>query len=168
VGGALLVVLRDWFPVLSEKPKTMATKKKAVARNIIEAAQQAGTFKTFLAALDRANLTQTIANKGPFTVFAPTDDAFQAVDANLLDELMAEGNENRLQRILKHHVVRGRLAGPKVRTREMLRPMAGGNVRVREQKGQTYLGDATLVQTDVEAGNGIIHIIDAVLLPQDA
>jgi uncharacterized surface protein with fasciclin (FAS1) repeats len=146
----------------------MATKKKAVARNIIEAAQQAGSFTTLLAALDRANLTQTLANKGPFTVFAPTDDAFEAVDAGLLDELMAEGNESRLQRILKHHVIRGRVAGSKVGTREMLRPMAGGNVPVREQKGQTYIGDATLVQADVEAGNGIIHVIDAVLLPQDA
>lgn len=144
----------------------MATPSAITAKNIIEAAKQAGTFKTLLAAVEAAGLTETLKDReSEFTVFAPTDKAFQAVEKKALDGLLKPENKKELQRVLKHHVVNGRMDGKMVGTRKTLRPLDGGELAIRHEKSKVFIGDARITQTDVRAENGVIHVIDAVLMP---
>lgn len=146
---------------------TMAKSAAAKAKTIISAAQKAGTFKTLLSALDAADLTSTLSDpKGNFTVFAPTDDAFKAVDKNVLTGLLKPEKKKDLQRILKHHVVRGRMDARSVSTRKNINPLDGGAIKVRTEGSDVFLGDAQISQTDIEAENGVIHVINAVLMPK--
>jgi len=136
------------------------------AQTIIEAAEQAGSFTTLLAAVDAADLTKTLNDRtSAFTVFAPTDAAFEAVDADTLSDLLTPGRKADLQRILKHHVVKGRMDGKSVATRKTIRPLGGGEIPVRTEGEKVFLGDAQISQADIETGNGVIHVIDAVLMP---
>lgn len=145
----------------------MAKSAAAKAKTIISAAQQAGTFKTLLSALDAADLTSTLNDpKGNFTVFAPTDDAFKAVDTDVLNGLLQPEKKKDLQRILKHHVVRGRMDARSVSTRKTINPLDGGAITVRTEGSNVFLGEAQISQTDIETENGVIHVINAVLMPK--
>jgi len=147
----------------------MAKSAAAKAKSIIDAAKKAGTFKTLLSALDAADLTSTLMDqKGNFTVFAPTDDAFKAIDKNVLNGLLKPEKKKDLQRILKHHVVRGRMDAKSVSGRKTLRPLEGGEITVRTEGSKVFLGDARVTQTDIEAENGVIHVINSVLMPAPA
>jgi len=106
--------------------------------------------------------------KGNFTVFAPTDDAFKAIDKNVLNGLLKPEKKKDLQRILKHHVVRGRMDAKSVSGRKTLRPLEGGEITVRTEGSKVFLGDARVTQTDIEAENGVIHVINSVLMPAPA
>lgn len=144
-----------------------AEKKQAMKQeqNIIEKAQAAGNFKTFLKAVDAAGLTETLKQEGPFTVFAPTDEAFAKIPEAQLNALLQ--NKEQLQSVLLSHVVPGRVSEAQVRALEPgaeVRTAADTELTV-EKKGQKLsIEGATVVQPGIQASNGIIHSIDTVIL----
>jgi transforming growth factor-beta-induced protein len=132
--------------------------------NITEVAQGAGSFETLLAAVQAAGLAETLATDGPFTVFAPTDAAFAALPDGAMDALL--GDLELLTRVLTYHVVAGDLNAGAVLSRTDLATLNGGSLEVRTDGGSAYVNDSRIIQTDVFASNGVIHVIDAVLLPE--
>jgi uncharacterized surface protein with fasciclin (FAS1) repeats len=130
--------------------------------NIVETAKEAGTFETLLTAVDAAGLGDTLADGGPFTVFAPTDDAFAALPQgtvqNLLDDPPA------LARVLTYHVVPGRITSAQITGDSEQKTVEGSVLKIALNGGVT-VNDATVIQADVEAENGVIHVIDRVLIP---
>ena len=134
--------------------------------NIIEVAQGAGTFNTLLAALDTAGLTETLMGEGPFTVFAPTDDAFAAflADGDMTAEDLLANPE--LESILLYHVVSGEVPASDVMGMSSGTTVQGSDVMVSVMDGSVMLNETvTVVTPDIKASNGIIHVVDGVLLP---
>lgn len=132
--------------------------------NIIDVALAAGNFSTLAAALEAGALVEVLETEGPFTVFAPTDDAFAALPAGVLDALLLPENIAVLQQILTYHVVSGSVLAADVSTGEIA-TFEGSPIAVDTSAGVVLNGSANVVQTDVMASNGVIHAIDAVILP---
>lgn len=130
--------------------------------NIVSVAKDAGSFKTLLTALDAAGLTATLEGKGPFTVFAPTDAAFAALPAGTLEGLLAD--KAKLTQVLTYHVVAGDAKSGDLVDGSALTTLEGGTLSVATTDG-VKIGGATVVGADVAAGNGVIHVIDRVLIP---
>ncbi|MBC8451583.1 MAG: fasciclin domain-containing protein, partial [Planctomycetes bacterium] len=135
------------------------------SKNIVETAVEAGTFQTLAAALGAGGLVEVLQGEGPFTVFAPTDDAFAALPAGTVESLLLPENRDQLIAILKYHVVAGRvysdqLANGKVAT------LQGSKVTVALKKAGAFLNESRVTAADIETSNGVIHVIDKVLLPQ--
>jgi len=130
--------------------------------NIVETAREAGTFQTLLTAVDAAGLGETLADGGPFTVFAPTDDAFEVLPQETVQGLLADPPT--LVRILTYHVVPGRITSAQITHDSEQKTVEGGVLTIAVNGGVT-VNDATVIQADVEAGNGVIHVIDRVLIP---
>jgi uncharacterized surface protein with fasciclin (FAS1) repeats len=135
--------------------------------DIVRTARAAGQFGTLLAAVDAAELTATLRGKGPFTVFAPTDAAFRALPAGTVESLLRPENRERLKALLLYHVVAGAVPARVARTLDNAATVEGRSVRIRSTAGQLRINDATVVQADVKASNGIVHVIDQVLMPPD-
>ena len=134
------------------------------AEDIIATATEAGAFTTLLTAIEAAGLTDTLMGDGPFTVFAPTDEAFAAVDEETLNGLLADPEA--LAQVLLYHVVEGAVPAADVVTLEAATTVQGSDVEISVEGDAVILnGSANVVQTDIETSNGIIHVIDAVLLP---
>lgn len=133
------------------------------AGTIVDVARSAGSFTTLLAALDAAGLTATLEGEGPFTVFAPTDEAFNALPAGTVDALLQDPQA--LASILTYHVVSGRVEAAQVVTLQSAETLNGASVSISVDGSTVKVDDATVVQTDVQASNGVIHVIDAVILP---
>ena len=131
---------------------------------IVDVAVGAGTFTTLAAALDAADLVTTLESEGPFTVFAPTDDAFAALPEGLLDALLLPENVETLQSILTYHVVSGEVFAADVTTGDVP-TVEGSAISVDTSEGVVLNGSANVTATDIEASNGVIHVIDAVILP---
>jgi len=132
--------------------------------DIVATADGAGTFKTLLAAAKAAGLVETLQGKGPFTVFAPTDEAFAALPAGTLDGLLADPEA--LKKILLYHVVSGEVTADKVVGLTSADTVEGSPISISVKDGKVYLNDAAqVVKTDIMASNGVIHVIDQVLLP---
>ena len=130
--------------------------------NIVETAQRAGTFQTLLAAVDAAGLGDTLADGGPFTVFAPTDDAFAMLPQETVQGLLADPPA--LARVLTYHVVGpGRITTAQITDGSEQKTVEGGVLNIAVN-GSVTVNDATVIQADVEAENGVIHIIDRVLI----
>jgi uncharacterized surface protein with fasciclin (FAS1) repeats len=142
----------------------MSTTKKQ-AKTIVDVAASDKNFSTLVRALEAGDLVDTLKGKGPFTVFAPTNDAFENLSGNTLQDLMKPANKARLQRILKNHVVKGRRMSRDVAGQSSLASLGGQSLPIQSASGQVQVGDATIQQTDIEAGNGVVHVIDHVLLP---
>ncbi|MCU0634243.1 MAG: fasciclin domain-containing protein [Gemmatimonadaceae bacterium] len=132
---------------------------------IPQVARTAGQFATLLAAVDAAGLTETLLGRGPFTLFAPTDDAFRRLPAGTVDDLLKPENREKLRTILTYHVVGGRVAAAQARTLTSAATVAGPRVQISEQNGELRINDATVRIADVPASNGVVHVIDRVLLP---
>lgn len=132
--------------------------------NIVETAVAAGKFKTLASLLTSADLATTLQGKGPFTVFAPTDAAFKKVPKATLDGLAAD--KAKLRAVLLLHVASGRLPASKVVKRSSIKTLNGQSVRVRVRDGKVSVGGARVTSPDVKASNGVIHVIDKVLLPR--
>ncbi len=134
--------------------------------NIVEVAAAAGEFETLLTAVRAAGLESVLTGEGPFTVFAPTNAAFAALPAGTLESLLA--NPAKLAEVLKYHVVSGRIAAADVIAAGRARPgtAQGQKLNVRVVDGKVMVDDATVVKADVQASNGVIHVIDAVILPR--
>lgn len=134
--------------------------------DIVDTAVAAGSFTTLVAAVQAAGLVDTLKSPGPFTVFAPTDDAFAALPAGTVDSLLLPENKDQLVSILTYHVVAGNFpASQLVGKRGALATVQGGNLHVNGTNG-VRVNNATVVTPDVTASNGVIHVIDTVLLPR--
>ena len=130
--------------------------------NIVEAAREAGSFQTLLTAVDAAGLGETLAGGGPFTVFAPTDEAFAALPPETISGLLADPPA--LARALTYHVVPGRITSAQITHDSEQTTVEGGVLRIAVN-GAVTVNDAHVIQADVEAENGVIHVIDRVLIP---
>ena len=133
--------------------------------NIVDTAVGAGKFKTLAAALQAAGLAETLANDGPFTVFAPTDEAFAKLPSGTVENLLKPENREQLVAILTYHVVSGRVPAEQVVSLSGAATLNGQRVEIAADKG-VMVDKANVVQTDIECSNGIIHVIDSVLLPE--
>lgn len=131
--------------------------------DIVDTAVAAGSFKTLATALQKADLVETLKGEGPFTVFAPTDEAFAQIPRDQLDALLAD--KEALARVLTYHVVPGKMAAADVAGTSSMRTVEGGNLTVTTMGGVKVDG-ANVIKTDIVASNGIIHVIDRVVMPK--
>lgn len=136
-----------------------------VQPDLVDTAVAAGQFKTLAAALQAAGLVDTLKGPGPYTVFAPTDAAFAALPAGTVESLLKPGNRDQLVSILTYHVVPGRVTANEVATMDTAATVQGGDLRIRVDGGSVAINDARVIAADVMAGNGVIHVIDKVLMP---
>jgi uncharacterized surface protein with fasciclin (FAS1) repeats len=134
-------------------------------KNIVDVATSAGSFKTLLAAVKAAGLVETLQGDGPFTVFAPSDAAFAKIPKAKLDALLAD--KAALTSLLTYHVVSGRVMAADIVKANGAKPTTvnGQSVNVTVRGGKVYVGSAQVVSADVQASNGVIHVIDTVLMP---
>jgi transforming growth factor-beta-induced protein len=138
------------------------------ADNIPNTAEKAGKFSTLIAALKAAGLTEALSGEGPFTVFAPTDEAFSKLPGGTVESLLKPENRDKLIGILKYHVVPGRIYSEDALAAKSAKTLQGQAVQIAVRGGQPMVNDARLIATDVDATNGVIHVIDSVLLPVEA
>ena len=140
----------------------------AAAADIVETTVSNGSFKTLTAALQAAGLVETLKGKGPYTVFAPTNDAFAKVPADQLNALLAD--KAKLTAVLEYHVLKGRVPSSSLKATQTVPTLEGGTTTINVADGKATITDgegnvANIVMTDVKAKNGVIHVIDTVLLP---
>jgi uncharacterized surface protein with fasciclin (FAS1) repeats len=135
-------------------------------KDIVDTAVAAKSFKTLAAALTAAELVQTLKGEGPFTVFAPTDEAFGKLPDGTIDELLKPENRKKLTAILTYHVVPGKVMAADVVELKKAKTVQGSEVRIRVQEGNVFLNKSRVIKTDIPCSNGVIHVIDAVLLPE--
>jgi uncharacterized surface protein with fasciclin (FAS1) repeats len=156
-------------PVVGDTLTTAVTDQPARAipaaapRNIVETATAAGSFNTFVAALKTAGLTAKLEGKGPFTIFAPTDAAFDKLPKRKLDALL--NNPTQLRAVLGNHVVAGDLTSAQVAKLTSAKTIDGKTLRIAVKAGRTFVGTAQVTNADITATNGVVHAIDTVLLP---
>jgi len=136
-------------------------------QTIVELAQATPELSTLVDAVVAADLVETLSSDGPFTVFAPTNDAFAALPEGTLEDLLKPENKNRLTSILTFHVVAGEAMAGDLADGQKLKTVQGDELTVRiSQSGEVTINGARVVMADVDASNGVVHVIDAVLLPQ--
>ncbi|MCS7309340.1 MAG: fasciclin domain-containing protein [Armatimonadetes bacterium] len=131
---------------------------------IVDIAVNAGNFKTLVQAVQAAGLVETLSGPGPFTVFAPTDEAFAKIPAETLQAVLAD--KEKLTSILTYHVVPGKLMAADVVNSTQLQTVQGQSITVRAEGGSVMVDNANVIQTDIEADNGVIHVIDTVIMPK--
>jgi uncharacterized surface protein with fasciclin (FAS1) repeats len=144
-----------------------STARAADPKDIVETAVEAGSFKTLAKALAAADLVVTLKGAGPFTVFAPTDEAFAKLPAGTLEDLLKPENKSRLQRILKYHVVPGTVTAADVVKLQSAKTASGDTLKIAAGGGVVTIDQARVVKTDIPASNGVIHVIDSVVLPAE-
>ena len=145
---------------------TFAAAASAGPQNIVATAVSAGDFKTLAAALQAAGLVETLEGPGPFTVFAPTDAAFAKLPAGTLQDLLKPENKQKLISILKYHVVAGDVTSKQVVKLTEAKTLEGQDLKIKAENGKVLINNADVVKPDIECSNGVIHVIDEVLLPQ--
>lgn len=133
---------------------------------IVEVASEAGSFETLVSAIEAAELADALSAEGPYTVFAPTDEAFEELPEDTLTNLLKPANKEKLQSILKYHVIEGKVMAEDVESGEVT-TLDGSSAEIEvTDEGVTYAG-ANVTDTDVEASNGVIHVIDKVVMPPE-
>jgi uncharacterized surface protein with fasciclin (FAS1) repeats len=137
----------------------------AQSKDIVDTAVAAGSFKTLAKALAAADLVETLKSAGPFTVFAPTDEAFAKLPAGTLENLLKPENKAQLRRILTYHVVSGRVAAADVVKLKSAKTVSGDTVSIAVAGSTVTVNASKVVKTDIAATNGVIHVIDTVLIP---
>lgn len=135
------------------------------SKNLVETAGGAGTFQTLLAAATEAGIAGLLQDGGPFTVFAPTDDAFAKLPAGTVETLLKPENKEKLANILKYHVVAGRVYSGQAVDAGQAATLQGGSVHIESKGGSVSVNDAKVVKADIDTTNGVIHVIDTVILP---
>jgi uncharacterized surface protein with fasciclin (FAS1) repeats len=153
------IAMAFWFTIAA--PTTLGE-----SRDIVDTAVAAGSFKTLAKALDAAGLVETLKGKGPFTVFAPTDDAFAKLPGGTLEELLKPENKDKLIAILTYHVVPGKVMASEVAQLQSAKTVNGQALTITTEGGTVRVDDAKIVKTDIICSNGVIHVIDSVLLPK--
>ncbi|MDX1516640.1 MAG: fasciclin domain-containing protein [Woeseiaceae bacterium] len=139
---------------------------KAMELDIVDTAVEAGQFGTLAAALSAAELVETLKGDGPFTVFAPTDAAFAKLPEGTVESLLKPENRDQLVAILTYHVVPGKVTSAEVVKLSKATTVNGADVSIDVDGGSVKIDDATVIKTDIAASNGVIHVIDTVILPQ--
>jgi len=134
-------------------------------RDIVDVAVSAGSFETLAAALEAAGLVEALRGDGPFTVFAPTDEAFAKLPAGTVENLLKPENIDQLKAILTYHVVPGRVYAADVVKVNSAATLNGGKLKINAARGGVRINDASVTATDIEAANGVIHVVDTVILP---
>jgi uncharacterized surface protein with fasciclin (FAS1) repeats len=133
-------------------------------QDIVDTAVEAGSFNTLVAAVQAAGLVDTLKGDGPFTVFAPTDEAFAALPEGTVDELLKPENKDQLVAILTYHVVPGKVMSTDLSDDMSAATVQGGDIMIDLDNG-VMVNDASVVSADIETSNGVIHVIDKVILP---
>ena len=154
-------------PEPTEEAATETTTETTTLLDIVDTAVGAGNFTTLVAAVEAAGLVDALKGEGPFTVFAPTDEAFAAIPQETLDTLLADPTGD-LTQILLYHVVEGKVMAADVTDGLEATTLQGAPVNFTVADGSVKINDATIVTTDIEASNGVIHVIDAVIMPPAA
>jgi transforming growth factor-beta-induced protein len=147
---------------------SLSMAEKVVLADIVDTAVAAGTFSTLAAALGAADLVDTLKSKGPFTVFAPTDEAFAKLPEGTVADLLKPENKEKLASILTYHVVAGEVMAATVVTMDgkSAETVNGASVTIGVKDGVVTVDDATVVTTDIKTSNGVIHVIDSVMIPK--
>ncbi|MDN3489062.1 MULTISPECIES: fasciclin domain-containing protein [unclassified Pseudoalteromonas] len=136
-------------------------------KDIVDVAAANGSFSTLVAAVKAAGLVDTLKGDGPFTVFAPTDEAFAKLPAGTVENLLKSENKDKLTAILTYHVVSGKVMAADVVKLDSATTVQGQSVNVTTNDGSVMINNASVVMADVKASNGVIHVIDTVLLPKE-
>ena len=157
-------MIRRTFIALTAAASLMATASYAADKDIVDTAVGAGNFTTLVAAVQAAGLVDTLKGAGPFTVFAPTDAAFAALPAGTVEDLLKPENKDKLVAILTYHVVAGKVMSSTLTEGMTAATVQGSNVTFTLEGGAKING-APISAADIEASNGVIHVIDAVILP---
>ena len=161
---ALIVALAASACGGGSKPATTApTMEAAATSDIVETATAAGSFKTLLAAVEAGGLVDTLKGPGPFTVFAPTDEAFAKLPPGTVDALLAD--KAKLVAVLTYHVVAGNVSSAQVSGMTEAATVQGAKIKIDTTSG-VKINNATVVKADIAASNGVIHVIDTVLIPK--
>jgi uncharacterized surface protein with fasciclin (FAS1) repeats len=142
----------------------MASATRAAKPNIVQTAVAAGQFKTLVKLVKRAGLADALQGKGPFTVFAPTDAAFAKVPKSTLAALAKD--KAKLRAVLLYHVAKGKLTAAKVVKLRSIKTLNGQSLKVRVKHGTVTIGGARVIKADIGASNGVIHVINKVLIPR--
>ena len=159
-----LRTLAAGFAALTLASVPARAEDKAAAKDIVDTAVAAGSFKTLATALQAAGLVETLRGKGPFTVFAPTDEAFAKLPPGTLDGLLKD--KARLTAILTYHVVPGKVMAADVVKLSEAKTVEGQAVKIKADGGKVSVDSASVVKADVAASNGVIHVIDTALIPK--
>jgi uncharacterized surface protein with fasciclin (FAS1) repeats len=174
---AASAVADDCPVAAAQKAKAMAQAKtqaqthvqtvafNADRKDIVDTAVGAGSFKTLVAAVQAAGLVETLKGAGPFTVFAPTDEAFAKLPAGTVESLLKPENKEKLVAVLTYHVVPGKVMAADVVKLTEAPTVQGSKAKVKVADGTVMIDNAKVVKTDIETSNGVIHVIDAVILP---
>ena len=135
-------------------------------KDIVDTAVAAGSFKTLAAALTAADLVGTLKGKGPFTVFAPTDEAFAKLPAGTIDNLLKPENKAKLAAILTYHVVPGKVTAAQAAKLPSAKTVNGASLTIHAMGGKVMVDNATVTKADIACSNGVIHVIDTVVMPK--
>jgi uncharacterized surface protein with fasciclin (FAS1) repeats len=149
--------------ILAGATLALAATSFAHAADIVDTAVSAGQFKTLVKAVQEAGLVDTLKGKGPFTVFAPTDEAFAKLPAGTLDGLLKD--KQKLSQILTYHVVPGKVMAADVKAGDV-KTVQGQAIKVTKAGGNVMVDNAKVTKTDIAASNGVIHVIDTVVMPK--
>ncbi|MBZ2193951.1 fasciclin domain-containing protein [Pseudoalteromonas arctica] len=136
-------------------------------KDVVEVAVENGSFTTLVAAVKAAGLVETLQGKGPFTIFAPTDAAFSKLPEGTVEMLLKPENKDKLTAVLTYHVVSGKVMAADVMNVDSAKTLQGQSVMVKADSMSVMINDAKVVKADVKASNGVIHVIDTVLLPKE-
>jgi uncharacterized surface protein with fasciclin (FAS1) repeats len=143
----------------------VSLRAEGAQKDIVDTAVAAGSFNTLAKALQAAGLVDTLKGAGPFTVFAPTDAAFAKLPPGTLEDLLKPANKAKLQAVLTYHVVPGKVMAADVVKKTAAKTVEGSEIKIAVRDGAVHVNDATVVKTDIAATNGVIHVIDSVILP---
>ncbi len=163
VSEASVAPITDAAPTNTATAETAAV-APAATKDILDTAAGAGSFNTLGAAINAAGLTETLKGAGPFTVFAPTDDAFKALPAGVLDALLKPENKGTLAKILSYHVVPGKVMAADIKPGDVA-TVESSTIKLAVTGGKVTVNDANVTSADIAATNGVIHVIDKVLVP---
>jgi uncharacterized surface protein with fasciclin (FAS1) repeats len=168
IATASLLVSLPSFAIESKATPTVKKVAASPTGNIVQVAVSNGSFKTLVAAVKAAGLVETLSGKGPFTVFAPTDEAFAKLPKGTVETLLRPENKAALVKLLTYHVVSGKVNSKDIKAGSVLVPtVAGSSIKVTKTTKDVVIDNSKVVVADVKTSNGVIHVIDTVLLPPD-
>lgn len=144
----------------------VASFAQAAEKDIVDTAVGAGSFKTLVAAVKAAGLVETLKGEGPFTVFAPTDEAFAKLPKGTVEDLLKPENKKKLVAVLTYHVVPGKVMAKDVVGLKEAKTVQGSSAKITVADGKVKIDAANVVKTDIVTSNGVIHVIDSVILPK--
>ncbi|WP_421693441.1 fasciclin domain-containing protein [Aestuariivirga sp.] len=159
--------LRNLAAAAAFTVSAFALSAQAFAADVVDAAVANGNFKTLVAAVQAAGLVDTLKGKGPFTVFAPTDEAFAKLPAGTVDMLLKPENKDKLVAILTYHVVPGKVMAADIAGKDTkAKTVQGSEITITTKDGAVMIDNAKVTQADIVVDNGVIHVIDAVIMPK--